>query len=47
MTPLTPTERQSILRTLKRAPALSKKELAEYANKLKSDALNKRKEPAN
>lgn len=39
---LTPTERQQILRRLKYGPALPREELAEYANKLKRDVLNKR-----
>ena len=39
---LTPTERQTILRRLKYGPALPREELAEYANKLKRDVLNKR-----
>jgi len=40
---LTPTERQEILRRLKYGPNLSKAELAEYANKLKTKILKKRK----
>jgi hypothetical protein len=39
---LTPTERQQILRRLKYGPALPREELAEYANKLKRDVLDKR-----
>ncbi len=41
---LTPTERQQILRKLKHGPALPKAELAQYANKLRKEALAKRKE---
>jgi hypothetical protein len=40
---LTPTERQAILRRLKYGPALPREELAEYANKLRREVLNKRK----
>ena len=45
MTPdLTPAERQEILRRLKHGPALPKAELAEYANKLRREALVRRKQ---
>lgn len=40
---LTPTERQTILRKLKRGPVLSKSALAEYANQLRREVLSKRK----
>ena len=39
---LTPAERQAILRRLKHGPALGRKELTGYANKLKEDVLKKR-----
>ena len=44
MTPLTPTERQTILRRLKRSPALSRAALAAHAEKLKREVISKRKE---
>jgi len=40
---LTPAERQEMLRRLKHGPVMSKKALAEYANKLKKEVLKKRK----
>ena len=39
---LTPTERQTILRKLKRGPVLDRQALADYANKLKDQVLKKR-----
>jgi len=40
---LTPTERQQILRRLKRGPAVAKADLAGYAEKVKREVLSKRK----
>lgn len=42
MTTLTPTERQEVLRRLKRSPALSRDVLALHAEKLKQEVLAKR-----
>ena len=39
---LTPTERQQILRRLKRGPVLSREALAQYAGDLRREALRKR-----
>ena len=43
MTKLTPTERQQILRKLKRSPALGRGALAEHILKVWRDVLSKRK----
>jgi len=43
---LTPTERQYILRRLKRGPALPKRELVEYAEKVRQEVMAKRKKAA-
>ena len=43
MTKLTPTERQQILRKLKRSPALDRGALAIHAEKLKQEVVGKRK----
>ena len=39
---LTPTDRQQILRRLKRGPVLSREALAQYAGGLRREVLNKR-----
>ena len=39
---LTPSERQEVLRRLKRAPAMAKEELGEYACKVRLAVLAKR-----
>ena len=42
MTPLSPTERQTLLRRLKHSPALPKADLAQFATKLKQEIVEKR-----
>jgi hypothetical protein len=44
VTPLTPTERQTLLRRLKRSPALSRAALASHAKNLEREVISKRKE---
>ena len=43
---LTPAERQAILRRLKYGPAVPRAELVNYANKLRREALARRKQVA-
>lgn len=41
---LTPAERQEVLRRLKHGPALPKAELGAYANRLRREVIEKRKQ---
>jgi hypothetical protein len=43
MTTLAPTERQTILRRLKRGPKLGREALAQYTRQLREEVLRKRK----